>query len=148
MNSRESRAFCASFQETYGYDLYAYLVDAKRVLIQRAEKVYLFPALLLERFSSLPVQSAGMLLGEQLPDGFLPSQDWITRFGASCTSNVLKLDAQGSVKLLSGEPLIADITLPPSLARYQILLNEENWPLGCGKIISKGLKNLLPRRLL
>ncbi|HPS41501.1 MAG TPA: hypothetical protein PK040_02775 [Anaerolineaceae bacterium] len=148
MNARESQTFCANFQDTYGYDLGAYLVEAQRVLVQRAEKFFLFPALLLEQFPTLPVQSAGLLLGERLPDGFLPSQEWVTRFGSSCRQNILPLDATASNKLLSGEPVIEGVDLPRSAAKYQVVLNQENYPLGCVKVTGRGLKNLLPRRLL
>lgn len=147
LSASETRQFCGSFTETYGFELADYMEHNKRVLVRRAEKMFLFPLQLLTRFYGLPVQSAGMLLGEQMPDGFMPAHDWISRFGRDCQRNVVVLDQESAASWLSGENLDNSLS-GVEITKYQVILNEDRLGLGCGKVTGKGLKNLLPRRLL
>lgn len=142
----QQTAFSSQFTDTYGYDLQEYLSHERRILIRRDQKIYIFPSLLLERFRDLPVQSAGLLLGEETPDGFQPSQEWISRFGARCQRGTRTLDDHEVSKWLSGENLEA--VLPVDEAKYVIVLNQDGQALGCGKTFGKGIKNLLPRWML
>ncbi|MRR29314.1 RsmB/NOP family class I SAM-dependent RNA methyltransferase, partial [bacterium] len=60
----ESEKFARDFMSWTGYDLSKYLQEHQRTVVKRDARLFLFPRLLLEQFRSLPVQSAGMLLGE------------------------------------------------------------------------------------
>lgn len=145
MSGTQETVFCSRFAGIFGYDLQSYLSNEHRVLIRRDQKVYLFPSLLLERFRDLPVQSAGLLLGEETPDGFLPSQEWVSRFGARCQRGTLTLDGQETCKWLNGENLESGFLV--DLGKYVIVLDQDGQALGCGKTSAKGIKNLLPRRM-
>jgi len=146
--AREEGAFCSEFMQVYGFDLAADLSANGRTLVRHYEQVFIFPSLLLERFSGLPVQAAGILLGEQTPDGFLPSQAWVSRYGARCTRAVLSLDENSSAAWLAGE----NLDLPPTNLlqeqRYLVVLDHTGLPIGRAARTSSGLKNLLRKKTL
>ena len=148
MTTRDERAFCEAFTGTFGFDLAADLERFQRILVRRYEEVLLFPASIVERFHGLPLQSAGMLLGQETPDGFLPSHEWTGRFGSLCGRNIIRLDEQESEIWMRGADLEARSSPVKKGDQYRIVVNAEGLVLGCGKVTATGLKNLLPRRLL
>lgn len=148
LTGSQEAAVSNRFAAAYGYDLQSYLSSERRVLVQRDQKVYLFPSLLLERFRDLPVQSAGLLLGEDTPEGFLPSQEWISRFGTACQCGTLTLDRQEARRWLNGENLEMDLPVDHGQRKYVIILDQDGHALGCGKVTGRGIKNLLPRRMI
>jgi 16S rRNA (cytosine1407-C5)-methyltransferase len=148
MQEKEAKTFSLQFFDRYGYDLEPYLENERRVLVRREQKVYLFPSPLLEKFRALPVQSAGLLLGEDTTEGFLPSHEWVSRFGNKCQRCTISLDSENEKRWLNGENL--EMTLPSELANenYLIIINTDRQVLGRGKVVKNGVKNLLPRRLV
>lgn len=146
-SAREEDAFCSEFIRAFGFDLAADLMAHGRTLVRHYEQVFIFPSMLLERFSGLPVQAAGMLLGEQNPDGFLPSQAWVSRYGAQCTRAVMTLDEESSSAWLAGENLDLPGAKLPEDPRYIIILDHTGVPLGRAASSSTGLKNLLRKKV-
>lgn len=148
LTDKETALFSEQFANAYGYKLISYLENEKRILVRRDQKVYLFPALLLERLRGLPVQSAGLLLGEDTPEGFLPSHEWASRFGCECQHNTAILNEQDSRKWINGENLESLPSAIQGNGKYLILVNEDHQVLGRGRRYGTGVKNLLPRRLI
>jgi len=148
LTAREQRAFCEEFNNTFGYDLIADINSHRRTLVRRYEEIYLFPTLLLDKFPDLPLQSAGMLLGQDTADGFLPSHQWTSRFGSHCRRNIVQLDEMESKLWMSGKDLSTRGGPAKKPDHYQIVLNHEGLVLGRGKVTNTALKNLLPRHLL
>ncbi len=147
-NAREEEAFCSEFKQTFGFDLAADLAANHRTLVRHYEQVFIFPLLLLERFSGLPVQAAGMLLGEQNPDGFLPSQAWVSRYGSHCTRAVMTLDEESSTVWLAGDNLDLPGSKLPEDQRYLVILDHTGVPIGRATRTPTGLKNLLRKKVL
>ncbi len=147
-NAREEATFCSEFKQTFGFDLAADLAANHRTLVRHYEQVYIFPLLLLEQFSGLPVQAAGMLLGEQNPDGFSPSQAWVSRYGSHCTRAVMTLDEKSSTAWLAGENLDLPDSKLPEDQRYLVILDHTGMPIGRAAHTSTGLKNLLRKKVL
>lgn len=148
MSAKEERLFCDQFQDAFGFNLAGYLFSYNVTLVRHLNQVHLFPHLLLERFSGLPVQSGGLLLGEQTLDGFQPSFNWISRFGSCCNRNRISMDPETSSKWIRGENLPLESFTELDSGVYQIMLDESNNGLGCGKVTRDSIKNLLPRRIL
>ena len=148
LTAREQRAFCEEFHNTYAYDLLADISSHQRTLVRHFEEMHLLPMLLLEKFPTLPLQSAGMLLGQQTASGFLPSHQWASRFGAQCQRNIVQLDEIESRLWLSGADLLPRGSLGKETDHFRIILNQEGLSLGCGKVTQSALKNLFPRHLL
>lgn len=139
--------FCEKFYEMYGYDLSKDLKENRWSLVKRFEQIHLFPDLLLEKFSGLPLQGAGMLLGEETPPGFLPSHSWVSRFAGSCTRNRFQLNEKQSEAWMEGKNLEVQLQSDPGKSPYRVILNSEGMPIGRARVTSQGLKNLFPRGL-
>lgn len=148
LSAQEETAICQRFLDDFGFNLSQDLRANNRVLVQHFEEVHLFPARLLLEFPDLPLQSAGLLLGQHTPDGFLPSHEWVARFGASCQKNRVILDENQTRLWMNGDNL--EISLPGTATsnRYRVVLNQAGQAIGRAKTSAAGLKNLLPRRLL
>lgn len=142
------RVLCESFHNSFGFDLSGELAATRRLLVRRHEKTFLFPALLVERFHGLPLSSAGILLGEDTPDGFLPSHEWTIRFGNQCKNNIVLLEQEESDAWMSGADLPSRAGKGKFSGSYRLLINPEGYALGRAKVTANGLKNLLPRSLL
>lgn len=147
LTAREEENFCREFFQTWGFDLATDLSANGRTLVRHYEQVFIFPLLLLEHFSGLPVQAAGMLLGEQTPDGLLPSHAWAIRYGAFCTLGVLRLDEKDSTAWLAGEnlELPGHKTFPDQ--RYLLILDHTGIPLGRAVRTPSGIKHLNRKQL-
>ena len=148
MNHKETREFCEIFTNLFGYDLAAHLQHHRRVLVRHYEEIHLFPAVLLEMFTDLPLQSAGILLGQNTPAGFLPSHEWTLRFGSLCQHNLLHLDPDESALWIVGADLDQRDSQASEKGHYRIIINAEGYAIGLGKVTTASLKNLLPRRFL
>ncbi len=147
LNSKETAAFAADFDTRFGFDLAQDLERSRRVLVRRDQRVFIFPRLLLERFRDLPVQSAGMLLGEWEGDQFIPSQEWVTRFGAGCARVLTTLEDDLFNRFCMGEdiPDFADRSDSPS--DFRVVVDSTGRIVGRGRAMSGKLKNLSARQL-
>ena len=146
-SARDEEEFCHVFADLYGFDLAADLSAGHRTLVRHYEQVFIFPLLLLERFPGLPVQAAGMLLGEDTPEGFLPSQSWVSRFGPRCTKGVYRLNEVESAEWIRGNRLDSFDSDELPRQKFIIVLDHEGHALGRAAVVGNGLKNLLRRRL-
>ena len=148
LSPREVNEFCETFTELFGYDLAEDLARDQRTLVRHFDKIFLFPTILLERFAGLPVQAAGILLGELTPDGFLPSQSWVSRFGPRCTRGIIQLTENESADWVQGKNLdYTSVGKPPEYP-YLIVTDQQGYALGRAAHTTNGLKNLLRKRLV
>lgn len=128
--------FCMNLDEIlFGFDL---------ELARRQERIYAFPARMFADFYNLPVQSAGLLVGEETPDGFIPAHEWVSRFFDSFAGEKVVLTAEESASWLRGEDLEKQVDRNGIV----LLVDEESRFLGRGKASQGRVKNLLPRRLI
>jgi 16S rRNA (cytosine1407-C5)-methyltransferase len=147
LTRKEAAGVSGFYQETYGVDLNALLERHALVLWRRGSSVYVFPEAFFERFSELPVQGLGLLMGEDGPDGLMLAHEWVARFGEVFQRGRCQLTAEQTPAWLRGEdvPGLADQGLPQG--SVLAVFDEENRLLGRGKLQTDRLKNLLPRRL-
>jgi 16S rRNA (cytosine1407-C5)-methyltransferase len=136
------------FASVFGFDLQAILEKYNLRLVARLEKLFVFPAVVLDQFSTLPLESAGLTLAENSPEGWIPSHEWVSRFGRLFTQNTLTLEEAQATHWLNGEDLF-DFSVPET-HKGQILIVSDSHGLiiGRGKVLKDRLKNLLPRRLI
>ena len=146
LTPREEVDFCRQYLDLYGFDLAADLSAFNRALVRHYEQVFIFPLILLERFSSLPVQAAGMLLGEDTPGGFLPSQAWVSRYGSCCQARILRLAPDQAAAWLAGNNLELPTVDQPIKNGYLIVQDSDGIALGRAVVTGSGLKNLLRKR--
>ena len=147
VSSLETTRFAGEFKSWSGFDLPAYLEMERRVLVRRDQRIFLFPRLLLERFGSLPVQSAGMLMGEWEGDDFIPSHEWVLRFGSQCENIILKLDEGAFTDFCKGDDLFGVEDNADSTSPLRVVMDESCRVAGRGKLAAGQLKNLSARQL-
>jgi len=146
--SRPQRAaLAAEMQAAYGFDLPAVCATYGYELLQHHSGVYAVPALYLERFAGLPYQSLGLALGEEMPYGFVPSHEWVSRFEAHFSAPALVLDEPQAAAWLRGEDLHQ--ASPPGFESGRVTLVRDTTGrlLGRARLLPERVKNLLPRRL-
>ncbi|HCS39040.1 MAG TPA: hypothetical protein DIW44_05575 [Anaerolineaceae bacterium] len=143
----ESAKFSQDFKSWTGFDLSGYLQEQQRTLVKRDARVFLFPRLLLEKFRSLPVQSAGMLLGEWEGDVFIPSHEWVLRFGGQCVDCLVKLDDELFAIFSRGDDLMGYKDGINSKTDIRVVMDQSGRLAGRGRVISDRLKNLSSRHL-
>jgi 16S rRNA (cytosine1407-C5)-methyltransferase len=148
LSHREASALASRLAEEYGLDVSGQLDRLKVELWRRGDRLYLLPVTYLRNFAHLPTQSAGMLLGEDAPDGFIPSHEWVARFGMHFTAGACRLPAEQLPAWLRGEDIPGRPCGSLFAGRVVAVVDEEGRLLGRGKVLSGRLKNLLPRRLL
>ncbi len=148
LSSTEAARFVRDFEDWSGYPLQKYLDEARRVLVKRDQRVFLFPELLLKRFRNLPVQSAGILLGEYEGDDFVPSNEWVLRFGNQCEAILAKLDEDQFDVFCGGEDLPDYTDALATRASMRIILGSDGRIAGRGRLQSGRLKNLSSKQLM
>jgi 16S rRNA (cytosine1407-C5)-methyltransferase len=137
----------ADLSQLYECDLPALLAQQRLQIWRREKNVYAFPDLFLERFSGLPVASAGLPFGEESPDGFLLAHEFLSRFPYAFPAGRLNLDSAQAGAYLRGEDLHnLESPLPPG--RTVLICNPHGLLLGRARVQANRLKNLLPRRLI
>jgi len=147
MSLKQQDEFTAAFNDRSGFNLAVYLEENHRALVRRDDRIFLFPRLLLERFRSLPVQSAGMLLGEWEGEEFIPSHEWVLRFGGKCVNWLVTLDAEHFSRFSAGEDLEGFKEGAAGNTNVQVVQDEQGRIAGRGRIMGNKLKNLSARQL-
>ncbi|MGB9897008.1 tRNA pseudouridine(55) synthase TruB [Thermanaerothrix sp.] len=137
-----------AFREAYGLDLEAILEAHQAGLIRRDETLYAVPLAFERHFGDLPVLSLGLAVAEDSPEGWVPTHDWIARFGRFCTHGRVQLPSDRVATWLQGEdvPFVPSLPLPSN--RVVLVTDERGRILGRGRVLRDRLKNLLPRRLV
>ncbi|MCX6053876.1 MAG: hypothetical protein NTZ74_02980 [Chloroflexi bacterium] len=142
LSMEQESSFCRNFENWSGFPLSSHLESNQRVLIQRGERMFIFPQLFMDKFRSLPVQSAGILLGEEGAEGFIPSPEWTSRFGAGCQNLQLVLDPEQYLTFTQGEDLSIPSGKNTTDGNFRVVLDQQGRVLGRGKIVSDRVKNL------
>jgi 16S rRNA (cytosine1407-C5)-methyltransferase len=143
----ETERLVVFFDQTYGFALDAWLAGQEQVLMQRGPEVYAIPQRLLDQFVTLPFQFAGLLLGEQGPEGFVLSHDAAARLGLQFKSGTYCLPQEAVPAWLRGSDLLGALPAAYRPGDIVIVTDQLGRNLGRGKVLRDRLKNLLPRKL-
>lgn len=142
LTSAKEYEFCLKFENTFGYPMQSYIQDNDRVLIQRDDKVFIFPHLLLNHFPNLPVQYAGLQVCTINAEGITPTFEWASRFGGKCQNSLIRLT---DVDLFEWQKGI-DISYADQMINRKtdifFVQDKEGRFRGRGKVIQGTLKNL------
>jgi 16S rRNA (cytosine1407-C5)-methyltransferase len=142
----EEQKFIHLFREQFTFDLETVLQEYHLQLVTRLNKVFVFPERVLSDFISLPLESTGMLLADETSDGWMPSHDWVCRFGQRFQAHRIVLEEPAARLWMNGEDLQGMIQ--SEKGTLVIVANNHGMILGRGKQLDDRLKNLLPRRLI
>jgi 16S rRNA (cytosine1407-C5)-methyltransferase len=147
LNTRQLGNLVERIYLSYGFD-YKPVIEAQNLSMwKRGSLVYSIPETYITRFTGLPFQSLGLLTGEEMPDGFFPSHEFVARFGPQFRQGRYILSDEGLKSWFVGDDLEID---PPSMlaaGSAVAVFDQQSRLLGRGKIIKGRLKNLLPKRL-
>lgn len=146
LSDQEAASFSGMLMDGYGFDLPGALEHYGWILCRRNEMVMAIPRLLPERFSGLPFVTAGLVIGEESPAGFVLSHEWAARFERECHTGRFAIPTERIPAWLRGEDLHG-ITAPSGLPGKIVLVEDEQGTyLGRGRALADRLKNLLPAR--
>ncbi len=148
LEKREIISLISNFENDYGFDLGSLLVEYDLSLWRRRETIYAFPNRYFSKFSSMPVHTLGMALGEKTPQGFIPAHEWVTRFYQSFLRGHYPLPDEYRPAWLRGEDLRDFHPGEYPSGRVVLVQDAHSQFIGLGKITSQRLKNLLPRRVV
>jgi hypothetical protein len=146
MDERETAGLSRRLLDLYGFDLKMLLDEQHWFLLKRGRSLLAAPLLYLHRFRDLPVQSLGLPLGDEAPDAFVPSHEWVARFAARFTHGRYQLwqtsiCRPGCAVKTFGSRLPA-VMSPDRCSDRQ---DSQGRLLGRGRLLSDRIKNLLPR---
>ena len=139
-------AFLSCFEQQYGLDLGQVMERQALTLWKRGETITAIPEAYLSRFADLPVEMAGLMVGEETRDGLVPSHELVARLGRKFARGKICLSLADGERWLTG----ADIEMDGEEAGKVLVVEDERGRLlGRGKLNQQGkLKNMLPRRLV
>ncbi len=143
----EEQKFSRDFEIWTGYDLEDALQVHEHALVRRDQRFFLFPRIFLNQFRGLPVQSAGIMLGEFDPEGFIPSHEWVLRFGLECTSIRLDITGVEAECFGRGEDLPGLLSVGVTSSNIRVVVDDQGRVLGRGRLQADRLKNLSSRQL-
>jgi 16S rRNA (cytosine1407-C5)-methyltransferase len=130
--------------QDFGFEWAA--LPGELTLWQRDKLIYAIPARLVALLGGLPHAAAGLMIGQQDGERFVPSQELITRFEAQFTRSRLVLADDQRALWLAGRDLrgAAEVPYPPGSL---ILLEDTDGRfLGRGSVQRDRVRNLLPKR--
>ncbi len=133
--------------QQYGWELQEALNEYDLVLMQRFEKVIAMPQRLLDHFGELPLEYAGLLLGELSENILTLSHEWVSRFGAQFKAGKVYLNEAQAESWLKGEDCFETLEGVGEKGSVAIVCRADGLVLGRGKVLKDRLKNLLLRRL-
>jgi 16S rRNA (cytosine1407-C5)-methyltransferase len=135
-------------REAYGFGFNEVCETYNLVPMMRYDKIFLFPIAVTEQFSELPLQSAGMILGELVDGALIPSHDWVCRFGSQFTKTKIQLNEAQYNSWIRGEDCFDFSYSDERKGEILVVCSPNGLVLGRGKCLKDRLKNLLPRRLV
>ena len=148
LSSPEMAALSDYLFGVYAFDLWKVLGELGLDLWKRESgMVYALPTLYFQHFEGFPFQALGLLAGEQTPQGFVPSHEWVSRFYRDFTGGRYTLSEEHVAGWLRGEDIQGSPGAESPSGSMVIVQDEQGRFLGRGKVQANRLKNLLPRRL-
>jgi 16S rRNA (cytosine1407-C5)-methyltransferase len=145
---REQNLLDRQLIDQFGYDPSASLEMHNLSLWKRGSVIFAIPNLFLQHFRNFPFEAAGLLLGEQTPQDFQLSHEWVARFGMLFKLGRYCLPEETIPAWLRGEDIHGLSMGCFSPGRMVVVEDRQGRLLGRGKLQVQRLKNLLPRRLV
>jgi 16S rRNA (cytosine1407-C5)-methyltransferase len=147
MGQRETADVCDRLLQVHGFDFEAVIERQALVLWEHQRSVYAIPELFLAYFANLPCVATGMHIGDQGEGGFGPSHELVARFSARFSKRRLML-ADDQVGVWLGGRDLRGVQTTYALGEVILLEDQKSRFLGLGKVLSKRIRNFLPRRLV
>ena len=146
LTSKQTHTVQAAVTDTFGLNLAALMEEYFCTLVQRGADTWLFPYRLLE-IPNLNAVSAGILLGKQLPNSWLPSHEFAARIFARAQAGKVTLPETFVNAWLNGRDAQGFTLQGVKSGSVVLVFDESKRYIGRGKVLTGRLRNLLPARL-
>ena len=141
-------ALCTYFEEAYGFSL-EHLIDSHNLAVfYRTGSVVLIPQVYLSHFQTLPYHTLGMVLGKQAPKGFIPSHEFISRFGYEFRTGFLTIPQEYIQEWIAGRDIRGYKVSGIKNGSVVVVKDLLGRNLGSGKVLANRIRNLLPARII
>ena len=141
MNMAMQEKIDAFFDDQFAFLLKPVMEKYDCSLWQRENEVWALPNRYVNEFSSLPCKSAGMKVATLAASGWIPDNDWMSRFFRDMKKNRCPLDDDQAARWLHGEDLpSAGENFPKGTILLMVDACETY--LGCGFVSSGRIRNL------
>ena len=100
----------------------------------------MLPERYLETFTTLPSKSVGMRIASQSAGGFIPDNDWISRFFKRASGHCITPDPEQQSAWLQGADIRPEIGSLPG-GSIVMILDDHQVFLGCGKVSGDRIRN-------
>lgn len=147
ISDQERTQIVSFFRDRYGFELEQSAMREKTELRRNNSIVTLVPCDLNRFLPDIRPVSAGLKIGQDSPDGFIPSHDFVSRFQSGFQTGIYTLPQDLSAAWLRGEDL-RGVRLSFPLHSIAIVRDELDRYVGIGKVLADRVKNLLPRRVV
>ncbi|MCJ7695499.1 MAG: hypothetical protein MUO40_08735, partial [Anaerolineaceae bacterium] len=136
------------FQDNFGFSISDLLECQKVRLYRRKDLIFTIPSTYLESFQSLPYHTLGMRIGKQIGKEFIPSQEFVSRFGYGFTQGIYEIPSDLVMQWMSGQDL-RGLSISNYRNRQIVLIKDPlSRNLGCGRLLPNRIRNLLPMRTI
>lgn len=144
----ELTALCTYFEEAYGFSLDHLIESQNQDVFYRKGSVVLIPQVYLSQFQTLPYHTLGMVLGKQAPKGFIPSHEFVSRFGNEFRTGFLTIPQEFYSEWITGRDIRGYKV--PSITNGSVVVVRDllGRNLGSGKVLADRIRNLLPARAI
>lgn len=128
-------------KDQLGLDLAALLEEQECQLWQRGTEIWMLPQRFIALYASLPCKSIGMRMASATPAGWIPDNDWLSRFFSRVQGARLALqDPQQQESWLHGEDLRPDEAARPK-GSIILATDDQGVFLGCGRVSGERIRN-------
>ncbi len=126
--------------DEFGLSLEDICAETETWILQRGDEFRMLPECFLSSFSTLPVKTAGMRMAVRTAGGFVPDNDWMSRFFRLSGGCRIVPDPDQREAWLHGADIRPDTASLPKGAIVMIL-DDHGVFLGCGKVSADRIRN-------
>lgn len=141
------KGITAQLKDDYGVDIGILVENRHLEAVEHKKRIFLIPVERKGRLDDLACLSSGMELGRQVHADFIPSHEFVSRFGDQFTRGVLILEENYLAAWSRGEDLRGYKKEEFKPGQILAIRDEAGRNLGRGKLLADRLKNMLPTRL-
>jgi len=136
------------FNQYYGFSLEDLRKKYQLGLYNRNETFFLIPDFYINKFQTLPYHTLGMLLGKQAGNTFIPSHDFISRFGHHFKTGYFTLSPGMENDWIRGADIRGKFDSNYPNGTIVVVRDSLGRNFGSGKVLAQRIRNLLPARVV
>lgn len=136
----------AQLADDYGLDLVPICDQLNLEIFHRNDMLFFIPLPYLHQFAALPYEFIGLQLGKWVDDHLQPSHEFVSRFGQMFTSGKIVINESEVPQWIAGRDIRYPETHLDPRGQFLMVSDVAGRNLGMGKLLSKRLRNLLPRK--